>query len=70
MQKLQYIVMRVDICYTTGAEAVRVESRGSIFRDFIAGKSSIAFVALILIHFMHKSALYTSALLKSSIVSL
>jgi hypothetical protein len=26
-----------------GTEAVKVENRGSIFRDFIAGKSLIAF---------------------------
>jgi hypothetical protein len=56
--------------YMTGIEAFRVENRGSIFKDFIAGKSSIAFQASILIHFMHRSALYASALLKSSIVSL
>ena len=57
MQKLQHIVTRVDICYTTGVEAARVDSRGSIFRDFVAGKSLIAFAASILIHFIHKSAL-------------
>jgi hypothetical protein len=51
-------------------EAVRMENRGSILSDFVAGKSPMAFEASILIHFIHKSALYFSALLKSSIVSL
>jgi hypothetical protein len=60
----------VIFCYVLGTEAVRVENRGSILRDFVAGKSSMAFEASILIHFIHKSALYVSALLKSSIVSL
>jgi hypothetical protein len=53
-----------------GIEAVRVENRGSILRDFIAGKSLIALEASILMHFIHKSAVCTSALLKSSIVNL
>jgi hypothetical protein len=44
-----------------GTEAVRLENRDSILRDFIAGKSPIAFEASILIHFIHKSAVYTSA---------
>jgi hypothetical protein len=43
-----------------GVKAVRFESRGSIFRDFAEGKSSIAFVASILIHFIHISAVYFS----------
>jgi hypothetical protein len=43
----------------TGTEA-KVESRGSILRYFIAGKSPIAFKASILMHFMHKSAVCTS----------
>jgi hypothetical protein len=59
-----------NIYYVLGTEAVRVENRGSILRDFVAGKSPMAFEASILIHFIHKSALYFSALLKSSIVSL
>jgi hypothetical protein len=53
-----------------GIEVVIVENRGSILRDFVAGKSSMVLDALILIHFIHKSSLYVSALLKSSIVSL
>ena len=59
-----------NICYVLGTEAVRVEDRGSILRDFVAGKPPMAFEASILMHFIHKSALYVSALLKSSIVSL
>jgi hypothetical protein len=43
-----------------GIEAARVENRGSILRDFIAGKSLIAFEASILIHFIHKSAVCSS----------
>jgi hypothetical protein len=53
-----------------GVEAVRVENSGSTLRDFIAGKSPIAFKASILMHFIHKSALSAAALLKSSIVNL
>jgi hypothetical protein len=64
-------VVRGDICYTTGTEAAaRVENKGSILRNFVARKSLIAFEASVLIHFIHKSALDTWALLKSSIVSL
>jgi hypothetical protein len=48
----------------------KTESTGSIFNDFIEGISSMIFLASILIHFMHKSTLYESALLKSSIVNL
>jgi hypothetical protein len=59
-----------SVYYILGTEAFRVENRGSIFRDLVAGKSSIAFKASILTHFIHKSTLYASALLKSSMVSL
>ena len=66
-----YVNYLCNICYVLGTEAVRVENRGSILRDFVAGKSSsMAFDASILIHLRHKSALYVSAILKSSIVSL
>ena len=65
-----FIPSRDNICYVIGIEDVRVENRGSILRDFVAGKSPMAFEASILIHFIHKSALYFAALLKSSIVSL
>ncbi|MDQ3838372.1 MAG: hypothetical protein M3297_03790 [Thermoproteota archaeon] len=47
-----------------------MENKGSILRDLVAGKLPIAFEASILMHFMHKSDVDTSALLKSSIASL
>lgn len=53
-----------------GVEAATMENKGSILRDFVAGKLPIAFEASILMHFMHKSDVDTSALLKSSIASL
>ncbi|MGA8105390.1 MAG: hypothetical protein WB815_01955 [Nitrososphaeraceae archaeon] len=42
------------------------ENRGSIFRDFVDGKSPIALKASTLMHFKHRSALNESTLLKSS----
>lgn len=54
----------------TVAEAERMENRGSILRDFVAGKSQITFKASDLMHFIHRSALHKSAVLKSSMVIL
>jgi hypothetical protein len=51
--------------YVIGVEADSREKRGSIFRNFVAGKSPITFQASALIHFMHSSALRESTLLKS-----
>jgi hypothetical protein len=55
-----------NIFYVEGIDGVRTENRGSIFRDFVVGKSPIALKASALMHFIHKSALYESTLLKSS----
>lgn len=56
--------------YVIGVEADSREKRGSIFRNFVAGKSPITFQASTLIHFMQSSALHESTLLKSSVVNL
>lgn len=52
------VLLSYKIYYVIGLEAVRVNTSGSILRDFVAGKSSRAFQASVLIHFIHKSALY------------
>jgi hypothetical protein len=59
-----------EIFYVTVAEAERMENRGSILRDFVAGKSQITFKASALMHFIHRSALHKPAVLKSSMVIL
>ncbi len=61
---------RDDAGHDSGLDAVKTENNGSIFRDFVAGKSSIAFQASVLIHLIHRAARYEPILLKSSIVNL
>jgi hypothetical protein len=59
----------ISACYYL-LETEPAANIGSILRDFVTGKLPTAFDSSISIHFMHKSELYTSALLISSILSL
>jgi hypothetical protein len=61
----------ISACYyLLETEPASGASRGSISRDFVTGKLPTAFDSSISMHFIHKSALYISALLISSILSL